>query len=363
VGSARELAELCRNHLVYRWLSGGMEINYHTLSDFRVGHGERLNELLTQLVATLMQQGVIEMKRVAQDGMRVRASAGASSFRRPARIEEYLQEARAQVTALQAQAQEDAGAVGRRQQAARERAARERVARLEAAQKELETLRQDNADRCADRRKEPAELRCSMTDPEARKMRMPDGGFRPAYNVQLATTTVGGVIVGVSVTQAGQDVEQLTPMLQQMEKRYQRRPEAVLVDGGFVSREAINDAESRGTAVYAPVKEADKKLAEGNNPYVQLPGDAPGMTAWRKRMGTEEAKTIYRQRSSTAEWANAQARNRGFYQVRVRGAAKVLVATLWLVLAHNVQRLLTLRRPDPPSPQAPDETAVCPDPS
>ena len=228
-----------------------MEVGYHTLSDFRTGHGETLNQLLTDVVATLMHEGLIDLNRVAQDGMGVRASAGASSFWREKTIEECLKEAREQVEALQAQADEDAGAASRREQAARQRAAAERVSRLQAAKDELKKLQEVNATQPKCWQKDPENVRASTTDPECRKMKMPDGGFRPAYNVQFSTTTEGGVIVGVDVTNEGTDGGQLTPMLTQIEERFEEWPKEALVDGGFSTVTAIDEAERNGTTMYA----------------------------------------------------------------------------------------------------------------
>jgi transposase len=343
VGSSRELEELCADHLAYRWLCGGLAISYRTLSGFRTGHGAFLDRLLTQTAAALLKEGLIELKRVAQDGLKVRAAAGASSFRRPATIERCLDEARAQVEALRSQVDEDAGAAGRRAQAAKERAAADRLQRLAAARRELAALQAANAEKAAGRRRDPAQLRTSTTDPQARKMKMADGGFRPAYNVQLATTTAGGVIVGVDVSSAGADAEQMPPMLGQIEARFAAKPAEVLVDGGFASRAAIGAAEGDGTAVYAPVKEARQQVAAGRDPYARKKGDTDATAAWRARMGTAEARAIYKQRASTAEWVNAQARNRGLDRVAVRGRAKVLVVVLWYALAHNFGRMLALR--------------------
>jgi len=344
VGSSRKLAELCENHLVYRWLCGGVEVGYHTLADFRTGHGEVLDQLLTQMVASLMHEGLIELNRVAQDGMRVRASAGASSFHRQKTIDRCLEEAKEQVEALRSQTDEDAGAASRREQAAHRRAVTERLARLHAAKENLTKMQAANAAQPkADRRKDDAEVRASTTDPECRKMKMPDGGFRPAYNVQFATTTEGGVIVGVDVTNEGTDGGQMTPMLEQIEKRFDERPKEALLDGGFVSVEAIDEAERNGTTVYAPPKEAQKQLDEGKDPYARKKSDTEATAGWRARMGTPEAKTIYKERASTAEWVNAQTRNHGLYGVRVRGRPKVLVVVMWYVLAHNYGRMKRLR--------------------
>lgn len=343
VGSARALDELCEHHLVYRWICGGVSVGYHTLSDFRTGHGAVLDGLLTQSVGVLVHEGLAELQRVAQDGLKVRAAAGAGSFRRPATIERCLAEAREQVEALRSQADEDAGAASRRQQAARQRAAADRLARLQAAQARLPQLHQANAEQAPSRRKDPDGVRASTTDPECRKMKMPDGGFRPAYNVQLATTTEGGVIVGVDVTDAGTDAAELPPMLEQIETRLGERPAEALVDGGFATTDSVDRAEQNGTQVYAPPKQEQAQLDAGKDPYARKKGDTDATAVWRARMGTAEAKAIYKQRASTAEWVNAQARNRGLYRVTVRGRRKVLVVVLWYALAHNFDRLRSLR--------------------
>jgi transposase len=343
IGSARAVAKLVEEHLVYRWLCGGVEVGYHVLADFRTGHGAVLDQLLTETVAVLLKEELIDLRRVAQDGMRVRASAGASSFRRDKTIVACLEEAEEQVKALRAQADEDAGAASRREQSARERAATERVARLRKAQEELKKLQEADAAKAKDRQKGASEVRASTTDPECRKMKMPDGGFRPAYNVQFATTTAGGVIVGVAVANEGTDGNQMPPMLQQIEERFGERPEEALVDGGFATVDAIDQAEQDGTAVYAPPKEEKKQLEAGQDPYVRKKTDTDATATWRARMGTPEAKEIYKQRASTAEWVNAQARNRGLYGVRVRGQPKVLVVVMWYALAHNFRRMQKLR--------------------
>jgi hypothetical protein len=223
------------------------------------------------------------------------------------------------------------------------RAAADRVARLQAAQAELQALQAANADQAPSRRKDPAEVRASSTDPECRKMKMPDGGFRPAYNVQFATTTAGGAVVGVDVTNAGTDGAELPPMLDQIERRSGQRPAEALVDGGFATTDAIDTAEQAGTRVYAPPKQEQQQLDAGQDPYARKTGDTDATAVWRARMATPEAKAVYKQRASTAEWVNAQARNRGLYGVTVRGRPKVLVVVLWYALAHNFDRWRSLR--------------------
>jgi transposase len=351
VGSSRPLARLCREHLVYRWLCGGVSVEYHTLADFRTGRGEVLDQLLTQTIAALLHEGLVSLRRVAQDGLRVRAAAGTSSFRRGKTIEACLHEAQEQVRALRGQADEDAAAASRRADAAHARAAADRLARLEAAQEELKKLRAMNAAQAAGRRKDPAEVRASTTDPECRKMKMADGGFRPAYNVQFATTTTGGAIVGVAVTNEGTDGGQLPPMAEQIEARTGTKPQAMLVDGGFARVDAIDAVERKQIEVYAPPKEEARQLRAGQDPYARKKSDTAATAQWRARMATADAKAIYRERAGTAEWSNAQARNRGLYAVRVRGRQKVLAVVLWYALAHNYCRIRALReaaRDNPP---------------
>jgi len=341
VGSARELARLCQECLPYQWLCGGVSINYHLLSDFRSSGGEKWDELLTQIVATLMDAGLVKMDRIAQDGMRVRANAGKSSFHRRSTLEECLEAAREQVETLKQLAQEDTADLTRRQRAARERAARERQQRIEEAMRQCEELQQQREASCG---RKGREARASTTDPETRVMMFPDGGFRPGYNIQFATDTESGVIGGVGLTNAGSDGEELPPMLEQFEERYERVPSEALVDGGFATKRAIDQADERGCTVYAPIKAEEKKRTEGKDPYAPCKGDTDAVAAWRSRMGTDAAKLIYRLRAQTAEWVNAQARNRGFWFMPVRGQRRCRNVALLFAITHNLvvgQRLRT----------------------
>lgn len=343
-GSARELAELCETHTVYRWICGTVPVNYHTLADFRWRFEQEVDQLLTQTVAAAFAAGIASPVRVAQDGMKVRANAGTSSFRRKATLERHRAEAQEQVAALKEQDREAGGGMTRRARAARERAAADRFDRLTRARDELDRLAAANAKRASDARtrhtaSDPDRLRASETDPEARKMRMADGGTRPAFNVQFATTTAGRIIVGVAVTKAGTDYGQAVPMMHQVERRTGVRPGELLVDGGFVSQDDLVTLADDRIAVCAPVKHAKKEEAAGRNPFRPRRGDPPQVAAWRERMGTDEAKTLYRLRSPTAEWVNAQSRNRGLRQFQLRGLRKVTAETTWYALSHNVERI------------------------
>ena len=338
--SARRLDKLCKEHLGYLWLCGGVTVNYHTLADFRVEHVEVLDGLLTQSVATLLHQGLVELTRVAQDGMRVRASAGSASFRRHATLQECLKEAQEHLEELQREA--ESGSEDRRVRAARERAARDRKERIEAALAERESL----VPKMERRKKGSGEnARASMTDAQARKMKMGDGGFRPAYNVQFATATDSLVIVGVDVVNAGTDGGQMKPMADQIQKRYGKRPDEYLADGGFVNLEDITVLERAGMTTYLPIMEQEQKRAKGIDPFAPIKGDSEEVKNWRSRMGTEVAQTIYKQRTATAEFPNAGCRNRGLNQFRVRGLFKAKAVSLLHALAHNFQRMLALSSP------------------
>jgi transposase len=341
IGSARRLDRLCKEQFSYQWLCGEISVNYHTLADFRVNHGEFLDGLLTQSVAVLLNQGLVELTRISQDGMRVRASAGAGSFRRKPTLEKRLAEAQEHLEDLKREAEDDGSAEDRRVKAARQRAADDRKARLQKALKERETLVPK-----MERRKKGsgANARASMTDPEARKMKTGNGGFRPAYNVQFATATCSLVIVGADVVNAGTDGGQMGPMVKQIEHRYQRRPDEYLADGGFVSLQEITDLEKSGITTYLPIMELDQKRAKGIDPSAPVKGDSEEVKGWRARRGTEAAQEIYRQRGVTSEFPNATCRNRNLKQFNVRGIIKAKAVTLMQALAHNFQRTLDLRK-------------------
>ena len=281
-----------------------------------------------------MAAGVVKLKQVAQDGIRVRASAGAGSFRRKEKLEGYLEAARAEVARLEAELEADPAALVRARDAARRRAAQEREGRLEKALArlpELEAIKQRQG-------KKPDQARASMTDAEATVMKMGDGGFRPAYNPQLASDADSLVIVGVDVVTVGSDQAQMMPMVEQVAERCGRAPDAWLVDGGYVGHEQ-SDRASETTVVYGPVPEPKDKMVDPHQPKA---GDSEPVAAWRQRMGTDEAKDIYKRRAATAECVNAQSRNRGLQQFKVRGVAKVKCVMLIFALAHNLMRMVSL---------------------
>jgi transposase len=346
VGSAHELDRLCTCHTAYQWLCGGVSMNYHTLADFRVAHRDWLNSLLTDTVAVLLHQDLVTLNRVAQDGMKVRASAGADTFRRQPTLERCLAEANEQVRALSRQADEGDSAVSHRQRAARQRAAREKTQRIQKALDQIPALR---ASREAFEKGTGDRARASTTDPQARVMKMPDGGYRPAHNVQFATDVSSGIIVDADVATRGTDNGLMRPCVERIVERYDRAPKEMLVDAGFGCLGDIDQVKQvHATTTYTPVKNQKKLQEKGENPYAPRKGDTAAVVQWRARMGTPEAQEIYKQRCSSAEWVNAGCRNRGWYRVLVRGVEKVRCCALWQALAHNL--MVALRRATGRSP-------------
>jgi transposase len=347
VGSGREIARLCQAHDAYRWICGGVPVNYHAVNDFRSNNEKLLDTLLSKNVATLALIGVITLKQVAQDGVKVRANAGASSFKRRERLSKQLRLAQQLVAQLKERAAKDPGEASRKAQAARERAAQETERRIRLALTHMpeveETLARNGTD--------PESARVSTTDAQARRMKMADGGFRPAYNVQYAVDCDSQVVVGVEVVSAGSDHQQMAPMVEQVEQRAGRAPEHWLVDGGFVSHEQINDVADK-TTVLAPVPEAKPRKTNKDDDNRTPPppgskfeprkGDSEAVKAWRQRMSSDDAKTLYKKRAATIECVNALARNRGLQQFRVRGQLKARAVALLHALAHNLMRMMSL---------------------
>lgn len=332
--SARRIADLCTTHLAYMWLCGGVGINYHTLSDFWCQHEDYLQQQFTLHLSVLIKEGFVEIDRVAQDGIRIRANAGAASFRRKETLEDCLEEAKKVMKEVNQQREETPTSVSKRQQAAQKRAARERCERIEEALKQIPAV--EAKKKTEDDKKK---ARVSTTDPDARVMKMANGGFNPAYNGEFSTDTVTQIIVGVDVVNEGSDQGQFTPMLEQIKKRTGKYPNEGLVDGGFASKDEIDKASENHIVVYAPVQKPKDK---NRDPYKPLEGDSKAVASWRERMGTDEAKDIYKERAATAECVNGIARNRGLIQLTVRGLKKVKVSLLWFALAHNVMRAASL---------------------
>jgi transposase len=335
VGAAREVERLCAREIGFQWLCGGVSVNYHTLSDFRVDNGDLLNRLLSWSVAVLVKEGLVNLDRLSLDGLRVRAAAGAASFRRGESLKKCLEQslprrrpgASALVEALAREVADDPAAPDRRQRAARERAAADRVARIEAAQKRLEELQAERARRERGRSllrpgtnreqtKKQKEPRASTTDPEARVMKMPDGGFRPAYNGQLRAKTsspaiaepTSGVILGVAVDISGSDHGWIKPMVEQVRERFGRTPKELLVDGGFSSVDDVEWAAQPDNGAIA-VFMAATKSKHGGDPYARAGATVrqswPGASAWRAQPARRPTRSARSTNASTPICARA----------------------------------------------------------
>jgi transposase len=333
VGSARALERLCNSHDVYRWLCGGVSVNYHTLADFRVGCADLLDRLLSQHLTALAKAGLVDLDTLAQDGVRIRASAGAASFRREATLDRLLATAQTVVAGLKREVDAHSDASNQRIKAAKERAARERSERVKAAQKALGEIKQQRQEREEKRGngKKPKEPRASTTDADARVMKMADGGFRPGYNVQVASVAGEQIVVAVEVCNTGSDRGLMRPMLERLRALTGCLPTRHLVDGGFTSAEDIEWAHREGVEVYCPPTQSK----HGTDPYLPRRGDGAGVLAWRARMASEAGKAQYKPRS-ICECIHARWRNWDLRQLTVRGIEKARAIVLCHALTNNI---------------------------
>jgi transposase len=333
IGSARALERLCDSHDVYRWLCGGVSVNHHTLSDFRVGCADLLDRLLAEHLTSLARAGLIDLDTLAQDGVRIRASAGAASFRREATLDRLLATARVVVEELKQEVDTRPDGSSQRIKAAKERAARERVEKVKAAQAALAAIKQQREEREEKRPngKKPKEARASTTDPDARVMKMADGGFRPGYNVQVASAAGEQIVVALEVSNNGSDRGLMRPMLEQVRARRGRLPKRHLADGGFTSAQDIEWAQAGAVEVYCPPTQSK----HGTDPYRPRHGDGLGILAWRARMESQAGKAQYKLRS-ICECIHARWRNWNLRQITVRGIEKVRAVMLCYALTNNI---------------------------
>ena len=398
ISSARELSRMCEYEPGCQWLTGLQEVNYHTLADFRVDHKKELDRIFTQVLGLLSAEGLIELKRITQDGTKIKAHAASKSFRRGQRIREHLQKARKHVEAM---SKPETADLTTRMIEARKRASREKQQRLEEALKELQQLQS---------LREDEDLRVSETDPQARVMKQANGGFAPSYNVQISTDAANGIIVGVDVSQAGNDCDQLINAVDRVKANTGQTPQQVLVDGGYtlsnVNLEAMAEC---GIDLNGPVVEsngeaslkkrgiqpdfypdqfrydqttdtmtcpADKTLKlretrqrDGRIEYtyrasetdcLQCPfrdqccpkaspravlrkQDSPAVAAFKTKMQSEQARQLYRTRAQIAEFPHAWIKDKlGVRQFRLRGLQKVRVEAIWACLTYNIQQWLRL---------------------
>jgi hypothetical protein len=317
-------------------------VNYHTLSDFRSLNGEFFEKMLIDTVTAMMQEGFVTFETLGHDGMRVRASAGSSSFRRKRTLQELHQQAKAHVKSLREESEDTSKQLDHeaRRKAARERSAQQRADRIAEALRQVEALGEQKEKR---KKGDGEKARCSTTDPDARKMKMGDGGFRPAYNFQITTDGDSRMIVAVDVTNSGSDRGELAPRYQQVQETYSVTPGKLLVDSAFAIKEDVTEVERSGTEVVSTIYQEDGMRKQGRDPHERKPGDSDEFANFRQRMSQAKYQAIYKQRPSIAEFPNAEFRNRGCRLLPVRGLARVKSVALLLANTFNLMRIWELR--------------------
>jgi hypothetical protein len=385
-----------------QWLAGLEKINHHTLSDFRVEHKQALEELFAQLLALLESAGLVSLEQVMHDGSKIRAQAGADTFRREKTLRERLAQARAAVAAMGDPRAE--GPVSNRQRAARERAAREQAALLEASLQELRALQAEKKE------DEKSEARVSLSEPEARLMKHGDNAIVPSYNAQISTDAAHKIVVGVHLSQCSSDAQSLLPAIEKVVENLRRKPQQVVVDGGFTNRNnivgcaeqqidlvgSLPDPKERSAAAmkslgigveFAPAqfrildngeslecpagcrlerlrqnrkrgdlyqqyrargadclscphqKQCCRKHAEkGRTVSIRLEEQAD-VAAFRKKMESEPYRSAYQKRGAVAEFPNAWIKEKlGVRKFRVRGLAKAGAEIVWACLTYNIMQ-------------------------
>ena len=351
IGSARELARRCEESAPFRWLCGGVSVNHRMLSDFRTDHGAALDHLFTQVIASLVDQELVTVSRISQDGLRVRVSAGGASFRREGRLRKLLAESQKHVEELRRQVDEPEklSAAAAQKKRAQRQAAQDRQRRLEQALAQLPELQQRQAERAEraghgeyGQKIREKELRVSTTDPQARVMKMANGGYHPAFNVQLAGDPQSRAILGVEVSNQAYDSAGLSePMREQVERRSGKKVRQQLLDGGYLRKRDIERAYEQGVELFVPPKGARTERNRGRELQAKRT-DSAAIRAWKQRMASESGQAIYRQRASTSETINADLRTyRGLTQLTVRGLHKARCVALWCALAYNVMHFAT----------------------
>jgi transposase len=394
VSAARELSRMCAYEPGCQWLTGMEEVNYHSLSDFRAINKEAQDDVFKQVLGVLSAEGLTDMKRVMQDGTKIRAQAAGKSFRGEATLQKHLRLAQEQIEAMGSPNSEESS---QRTMQAKQRAAREKKQRLEQALKELKKLDQE--------REWEKGARVSESDPEARKMKQAEGGFAPSYNVQICTEASNKIIVAVEATQAGTDYDELIGGIVAVEANTGKTPQQMVVDGGYIKNANIEYTTKRGIDLIGPIPETnagveasmkkrgvspefypDKfRYDESTNSFTcpaekmltfrgtsRREGrlkhqykakatdcescafhnqccpktsarilirkeDSEAVKAFRAKMQTEQAKHIYRSRAEIAETPNAWIKATfGLRQFRLRGLRKVGMEAVWACLTYNI---------------------------
>jgi Transposase DDE domain len=330
-------------------------VNYHGLSDFRFDHAALLDGLLSESLTAPVAEGLVNMEEIAIDGTKgpahakagVQASAGKGSFRRADKLAKLEELARQRVAQLKAENDSAPAASDKRRQAAQRWGAEDIAERAAEAQRTLEKLRAEKAERAKTHKAEEAEkgeVRVSLTDPEAHKMRFADGVVRAGYNLQLAVAPDCGIILGAQTSDRRDDAGLAEPMLEQVKERLGGQPQRLLFDTHYATQKDIVDLAAQNITVYTPVPpDKEAATAESQRKRVWRRNREPqAIKDWRPRMSSEDGKAIH-QRRSRIETANGILKGRGLGIMRVRSMAKVTCVVLLQVIAHNLWRALGLR--------------------
>lgn len=343
VGSARALARLAERDLAYRWIAGGVPLNHHGLADFRVAHAALLDRLLSESVTALVAEGLVSLEEIALDGTKVRAPASGRSFRSAAGLARVEAAVVQRLAALKAAVDRDPQALSRRQIAARERAGRETLARAAGARAALARPQAEKAKRRKTHKQEEAKKadpEVSLSDPDARRMRLADGAIRAGYNVQVAAEPCSGLVVAIAVTDRRNDKALAQPMVGQIMRRYGRAPARLLADTGYATIRdiaALAALEGGPVCLYAPPRpDRDDAQPQSRRRRVRKRAQEPEpVKAWRARMATPDGQAIYRRRN-LIERVHAHFKQRGFDRIGVRGRERAGVIALWQALANNL---------------------------
>ena len=352
VGSARELDRLVERDIAYRWLAGGVSVNYHGLADFRTRHVEVLDRLLSESVTALIAEGLVDLDEIALDGTKIRASAGKGSFASATRLSRIEAVVKERLAALKAGMESGSDGSSRRKRAARERAARETLQRAEKAREALDRLRAEKAKRKTthpgDEAKKNSKSMVSMTDPEARQMRFADGAVHAGYNAQIGADLKTGIVVAVAMTDRRNDSGRALPMVEDIARRFGRTMKRLLIDTNYATAADIDALAAHrcgAIEVYAPppAEKNEKDLLDKRsaaNRRAQRERESHVLKEWRARMGSAAGQEVSRRRKRI-ELIHAQYKNRGFGILRVPGLVRARAIALWHALAHN---LLTVNR-------------------
>jgi transposase len=344
VGSARQLDRLTQSDVGYRWIAGGVPLNYHGLADFRVAHVAVLDRLLTESVTALIEAGVISLEEIAVDGTKIRANAGRGSFKTAAKLERIEAAVERRLATLKAEVESDPEASSRRKRAAQERAAREVKECAARARAALDKVRAEKEKREKTHKKDEAqkksEPKASLSDPQARNMRFADGAVRPAYNAQVAVVPKKGVIVSIEMTDRRNDAGLAVPMVGDIEQRYGKVPQNLLIDTNYATAEDIAALATHAAGpikVYTPPPSDrdDVKTATLVRRARQRAREADSVKEWRSRMASPASEEVYRRRK-LIERINGHLKNHGFGFILVRGLIKAKAVALWHALANNL---------------------------